>query len=660
VEVRFNRVLLIADFFVILVLLSSFFNKVKGNGVSLYEETDPMYQLNNETVYKELEGSQKIWVVEFYSSWCGHCQQFAPTWRKLAFQMKNWKRYVNVGAINCAAEKNFDTCVAFGIHMYPTIKIYKPNWKRPLKAEEPTPTLDRIQKRKIETKNEKMGIIYEGTKKVEHIRRSLIDEIEKESKEQIPEKAFDFASVEEIDKISTTPATYYYLFILFESSDSYIGKNLILDTTDSNSVLVKRVDFNNEILAKKFQITKEPSLVAVNLESKQPRILQTAGDTYGNFVDALNTVMKVIEKGPVEKKKDEKDKEVTQKPQLESEVNQMDILSAVGYSLKREVPKKNLDEHDLVALRHWVTMLAKCLPGRKPFKSFLNNLHQDLEGLPDHHALTTEQYSKTLQKAQDDAGFQLIEDKWKSCEGSEIRYRGFPCGLWTVFHTLTVSCADLDSPDISGLNVLIGIRDFISKFFGCVYCRNHFEKMAKTIRKEVQSHDDSILWLWKSHNMVNARLQKDASTDPVHPKIQFPPQSMCKECRSPSDDKQGMLVLEPGYNVEKTSWNKRVVLEFLKEHYSPDNIRVKDKSLAPSLEADPDDDSDNVRRRPNKFTYRSYPRKGSSTSFSFIGLSYFDTSLCVFLYVIVIMVLIVLYIYFLRSRRRSKRYNSYV
>jgi len=244
----------------------------------------------------------------------------------------------------------------------------------------------------------------------------------------------------------------------------------------------------------------------------------------------------------------------------------------------------------------------------------------------------------------------LIEDKWRSCKGSESRYRGFPCGLWTVFHTLTVNCAELDASTISGLNVLIGIREFINKFFGCAYCREHFKKMAKTIRAEVTSHEDAIIWMWKSHNQVNARLKKDTSSDPVHPKIQFPPPSMCLECRS-SADAENTIVTDPGFGVEKTNWNKRVVLEFLKEHYSPDNIRVKERSLGSS--SDIDDDTDSVRRRKNKFTYRVYPRKRSSSSTRLLGLSNFDMSLCVFLYVVVISVLIVLYLYFLRFRRKS-------
>lgn len=28
--------------------------------------------------------------------------------------------------------------------------------------------------------------------------------------------------------------------------------------------------------------------------------------------------------------------------------------------------------------------------------------------------------------------------EWVGCAGSQARYRGYPCGLWTTFHTLTV------------------------------------------------------------------------------------------------------------------------------------------------------------------------------------------------------------------------------
>lgn len=33
--------------------------------------------------------------------------------------------------------------------------------------------------------------------------------------------------------------------------------------------------------------------------------------------------------------------------------------------------------------------------------------------------------------------------RYHYCEGSSPRYRGYPCALWLLFHTLTVSQADL-------------------------------------------------------------------------------------------------------------------------------------------------------------------------------------------------------------------------
>lgn len=51
---------------------------------SLYLPDDPMLQLNISTFNSSIYGKPKGILVEFYSSWCGHCINFAPLWRTFA------------------------------------------------------------------------------------------------------------------------------------------------------------------------------------------------------------------------------------------------------------------------------------------------------------------------------------------------------------------------------------------------------------------------------------------------------------------------------------------------------------------------------------------------------------------------------------------------
>lgn len=151
--------------------------------------------------------------------------------------------------------------------------------------------------------------------------------------------------------------------------------------------------------------------------------------------------------------------------------------------------------------------------------------------------------------------------------------------------------------------------------------------MSANLSDEVQSHNDAILWLWRSHNKVNHRLAGDNSEDPKHPKIQFPSKDLCEECRLPGSVEGGVV-----------RWNEGVVLEFLKNHYGVDNIRIKKPPAryAPELE-----DTDIVSKR------------HFISHFSVIGLSSIDASMCLILYSAIAVAVIALYVYFIRRRRRA-------
>lgn len=56
---------------------------------TLYDDTDPLWQLNTTNFHSSVLGKSNAWIIEFYSSWCGHCIRFAPTWKKFAQEIKS-------------------------------------------------------------------------------------------------------------------------------------------------------------------------------------------------------------------------------------------------------------------------------------------------------------------------------------------------------------------------------------------------------------------------------------------------------------------------------------------------------------------------------------------------------------------------------------------
>lgn len=90
------------------------------------------------------------------------------------------------------------------------------------------------------------------------------------------------------------------------------------------------------------------------------------------------------------------------------------------------------------------------------------------------------------------------EQGWAHCHT-------YTCGLWTLFHSMSVSTTSTWKPSA----IAAAIRLFIMHFFGCEECVKHFmqanplSKMEELAESDTEGTQAVTLWLWKMHNIVN-------------------------------------------------------------------------------------------------------------------------------------------------------------
>ena len=79
-------------------------------GITSLEKTEV-----NETLRKTM----KPWLIQFYSSWCGHCQRFAPTFKEASEKIEG----VTFAKVNTEEEQALGA--HFGIRSIPTLMIFR-------------------------------------------------------------------------------------------------------------------------------------------------------------------------------------------------------------------------------------------------------------------------------------------------------------------------------------------------------------------------------------------------------------------------------------------------------------------------------------------------------------------------------------------------------
>ncbi|XP_035683893.1 sulfhydryl oxidase 1-like [Branchiostoma floridae] len=630
----------------------------------LYSEEDAVVRLDAVSLNRTIYNVPNVFLVEFYSSWCGHCVNFAPTWKALARDTQDWAEVIQLAAIDCADSKNLPTCRQYDIKGYPTIKVFQPFTQNTSDIGKPL----------------KVG---RASDKLVH---AMVDVIEQHSLLNKPQHWPNLqpAHSSEVSEFFQTWKNVEYLALLFEANDSYVGKQVILDMAKHDNIMVRRVLKNEEMLMKKLAVEVVPSLYVLYRNGSAIQLAR-GGETRFDFRLALKKLphldrsqrhgeQLLLQPSAPTLEKTTAPRTPSMDNFNRSAVHMTDLLSALTYSFKQEIAgRQELEGQTLQAVQDFVKVLAKYFPGPPGVSAFLHNINRRLN--PRKTKMTYQEWAQLLDE-QEDASALPQEVRWVGCQGSQPHGRGYSCSLWLLFHTLTVQQAAEPDPTQNSQSVLLAMRAYITTMFGCQECGKNFQKEAVTMETDVATPDEAVLWLWRTHNRVNKRLHGDLSEDPQFPKVQFPPPWLCPSCH-----------LAQGPETEPV-WDEGQVLQFLKRHYGSanfihDNPSLQSKDQGPHFHVQPTMVRRSDPRQPHKQTSQQelvgvhvkdlqgrlqrrhdpnfgikvekLPGNENRANPSGWGFSNLDISMCVMLYVLSSGLVVGLYVMFIVKRRRRRR-----
>lgn len=545
---------------------------------ALYDPPTPgLHCFHGEQLLQALRRSEWAWMVELYSSWCGHCQNFAPRLKELAEEVEPWGGMVRIAVLECTESKeNQEICSKLQVQAYPTIRFFKPFDSNPL-----------------EFKKTSVG----GGKNNLSLRRMIVDHVT--SVEPYPTHWPDFDPLLEGGILEEEVAGWMPSLLIFEENDPYLGKEMILDYSGVENLRVKRVSQFNAALVHHYSILEFPSAV-LELSRGHYDIIpgHSAKDARSEFRQKIaGHLQGVGSRGhvamapslspspppvpaPVERGRSRDGsigREQHHAPQhhagrgshgnkphpQRNRVDLSDLLNAISYALRNEVTIHSIISGPTYSsLLNFLSLLEQGFTGVSPrgVAASLRDVRVKLEGRSHAGFVTNKEWQRIIDSKLNEELFPPAVS-WRMCNGSQPHLRGYPCALWLLMHTLTIRTLPLNHthpaephpPTITSTEAVSILTKFIGNFFSCEVCRQHFLKMAATLsRQPLGSHGDAIMWLWEAHNLVNARLSTaGGSGDPLHPKQLFPLINRCPYCyltTVPEDAGNSRMPSPPHFN----------------------------------------------------------------------------------------------------------------
>jgi len=427
-----------------------------------------------------------------------------------------------------------------------------------------------------------------------------------------------------------------------EKNDSYVGQQIILELSNyKNKIEVLSLDipstnelnFTVDTTVKTALLQFEPNNSTYRILATLPLTEKNQTAYYVNYIDQnlFDNKLRNINRTIVVSSTEQPDTTIApgdtvSRANIQPEdvpLGMNDLYGAISYTLHHQIPlKKNINGQQLNILKRFFEMIERYYPSDDPkFTEFIKGLNQFLK--TKEQELEINDYLNYLKK--NDYDFKAKHQGWQTCKGSEPKYRGYTCSLWSLFHTLTVQEYLKEKETQKWVNlhdVLYTMRDYIGNFFSCTDCAQHFTGMAANLENELKYPNSSVLWLWRSHNKVNKRLKGDLTEDPEHVKAVYPYQKDCPQCY-----------------LSNGEFNEDEVMKYLINRYG----YIKKQDQPKALEDLPQSDKLKFESDPDSF-------KNNGRVFN-----YTDYSLMFGLYIFITTIVISVFFYLpIRIRRKAK------
>ena len=376
-------------------------------------------------------------------------------------------------------------------------------------------------------------------------------------------------SEEDVGFSQIWPGNAQHTFLVIEQQGSFLGRQIILDLWRRNNTdpVVRRfpvAEAGGENILENLNISRLPAVAVLSSLNETVSLLTVRSTEKAALEESIQQFLAqggLRLSSPTPPETDRKTEPVMVEEAEEDDIIRRrytlylnDLDKTVIFALNREIAiKQHLDERAENSLRKFIDILIKYYPSDSAVYQHISQIQNWLEQ-PHQKNIDPREISQMLQPVRD------LTPGWVGCRGSEENFGGYSCGLWSLWHFLTV--AQLEAGLGHPREVLRAMVSFVRDFFGCRECSEHFLQMVSNgtlVETEVESYDDAVLFLWRKHNQVNLRLVGDATDDPHYPKTFFPRKRFCSDCYREDTENE-------------SSGERENILRFLVNHYSKTSL----------------------------------------------------------------------------------------